>query len=226
MEWQPDPHTTDRDHINIPESLQVFFQVVLTGEVGSTSQRIERLITSIGQDVLYGASRGKIKPPKHMLLPFAIKSLTGNVKLIKILNRLGHGASYSQMTEIDTALCMKKLAMLPDVGIPLLGCVQPYINTTVAFDSIDRLKETLSGARTSHRVNGIIIQPKVIGPQLPKHNEHHITKSKQRSLLEFVDDRHLPTYNAGEKVGPPIRPCLQEVNYTDISKEAWKKTFA
>jgi hypothetical protein len=225
MQWPPDPSNTDKDHVNLPDPLQLFLQVALTGEVGSASQRIEWLINSIGQDIIYGASRGKVKPPKHILLPFAIKSLTGNVEVIKILNRLGHGMSYSQMTEMDTALCLKKIARLPDVGVPHPESVQPYINTTVAYDNIDRREETLSGAGTSHRVNGIIIQPTVYGPHLPKGPEHNITKSKQRSLLDFIDDRHLPTYNAGEKVGPPVRPRLQEVDYTDITKAAWRKTF-
>ena len=44
--------------------------------------------------------------PKHILLPFTIKSLTGNTELIKVINRLGHGISYSKILEIDTALAL------------------------------------------------------------------------------------------------------------------------
>jgi len=46
---------------------------------------------------------GKVKTPKHSLLPFATKSLTGSTELIHILNRCGHGVSYSQTEEVDTA---------------------------------------------------------------------------------------------------------------------------
>ena len=40
---------------------------------------------------------GHSKPPKHILLSYGVKTLTENVELIKMLNRLGHGVSYSQL---------------------------------------------------------------------------------------------------------------------------------
>ena len=96
-----------------------------------------------------------------IILPYAIKCLTGNVEVIQMLNRLGHSISYSQMAEIDTALAWKKIAHLPEEGVPLPESMVQKISTTLAFDNIDRLEETLSGAGTSHRVNGIIIQPRI-----------------------------------------------------------------
>ena len=36
----------------------------------------------------------------------------------------------------------------------------------MVYDNIDRLEETLYGARTTHRVNGIVIQKAFIGPKL------------------------------------------------------------
>ena len=52
------------------------------------------------------------------------------------------------------------------VGLPLN--VYPRVPTTLAFDNIDRLEETLSGCGTSHRVNGIVVQPMVHTVQAPK----------------------------------------------------------
>ena len=68
-------------------------------------------MNSLGQDIIYAVTNGKVKPPKHITLPFAVKSLTGNTELIHMLNRLGHSVSYSQLEEIDTALCLQKLCM-------------------------------------------------------------------------------------------------------------------
>ena len=102
-----------------------------------------------------------VKPQKHLLLPFAIKSLTGNVELIKIMNRLGHSVSYSQMEELDTTLCLEKMA-LSNGDISLPSNIHPNIFTTLAWDNIDRIEETLSGGNTSHRVNGIAVQAKVL----------------------------------------------------------------
>lgn len=36
--------------------------------------------------------------------------VVGNIELIQTLNKLGHGVSYSQLEENDTALCLQKLA--------------------------------------------------------------------------------------------------------------------
>ena len=38
----------------------------------------------------------------------------------------------------------------------------------MVYDNIDRLEETLYSARTTHRVNGIVIQKSFIGPKLPQ----------------------------------------------------------
>ena len=57
----------------------------------------------------------KIKYPSHITLwscaktgeaciVHGVKTLTGNVELLQILNRYGHGISYHQLEENDTAL--------------------------------------------------------------------------------------------------------------------------
>ena len=62
--------------------------------------------------------------------------------------------SYSEIEEINTALCLQKFASTPENAIPLPGNIKPYISTLVQL-YVDRLEETLSGEGTSHRVNGI-----------------------------------------------------------------------
>ena len=126
------------------------------------------------------------RPPStyfcHML-----KSLTNNVELIQIINRCGHGMSYSQIEEINTALCLQKLASTPENSIPLPGNIKPYISTTLAWDNVDRLEETLSGEGTSHRVNGIAIQARHFGPDLPRVDVTPIlSKSKKRSIKRRI----------------------------------------
>ena len=68
--------------------------------------------------------------------------MTGNVELIKIINRLGHVVSYMKLAEVDTAYAIQKISknsgLIPEE-------IQPY-------------QQTISGAGTIHRVNGIVIQ--------------------------------------------------------------------
>ena len=65
----------------------------------------------------------------------------GNVELIKIINRLGHVVSHT-LAEVDTAYAIQKIStnsgLIPEE-------IQPY-------------QQTISGAGTIHRVNGIVIQ--------------------------------------------------------------------
>ena len=107
--------------------------------------------------MVFGVTCGQKKPPEHILLPYAIKTLTNNVELIQILNRCGHGVAYSQIEELNTALCRQKMAMTPENTVPFPDNIKPHISTSLAWDNIDRLEETLSGVGTLHRVNGITI---------------------------------------------------------------------
>lgn len=100
-----------------------------------------------------------------MLLPYAVKSLTNNVELIQIINLFGDGVSNLQIEELNTTLCLEKLAAMPENMIPLPDNIKPYnIPTSLAWDNIERLEETLSGEGTSHHVNGIAEQARHFGP--------------------------------------------------------------
>ena len=111
---------------------------------------------SFAQDLMFGLSRGKIKPRKQILLPYAVKTLTNNDELIQMLNRSGHGLAYSQLEEINTALCFPKMASTSE--IPLPDNIQPHVSTTLALDNIDRLEETLSREGTSPKGNRIAVR--------------------------------------------------------------------
>ena len=126
----------------IPESVTRFL-MLLSGKQDNiqVTERVRRLVRSFGQDMVYAISQGRIKPPKHLVLPFAVKSLTGNIELIHVLNRLGHSVSYSKVQEIDTELCLQKLSVSTgDVALP--GNIFSNVFTTLAWDNIDRLQET------------------------------------------------------------------------------------
>lgn len=194
------PHVEQDELDIIPKSITHFLQTLLTGDCDCTtpSERVKRLTTSFGSDMVYAVSCGRIKPPKQLLLPFAVKSLTGNTELIHTLNRLGHSVSHSQVQEIDTALCLQKMELSRD-DTPLPTNIYPNVFTTLAWDNIDRLEETVSGAGTSHRVNGIAVQAEVIDAT-PQRVMPAIPKSKKRSISPA--QQRLPSYNAGQRVGP------------------------
>lgn len=144
--WPPQPWELTENSVTIPDDLKEFLFTLLTGStefsgLQSCSPKVQRLITSFGQDFVFGASGGRQKPPKHVLLPFAVKSLFNNVHW-----QQPHATNFPSPTTSD---------------------IRPFISTTLAWDNIDRLEETLSGEGTSHRVNGIAVQAYHFGPHPP-----------------------------------------------------------
>ncbi len=59
--------------------------------------------------------------------------------MLKILNKFGHGVSYSQLEENETALCLQKLAASVNQKVALPAYIKPYVFTNLAWDNIDRL---------------------------------------------------------------------------------------
>jgi hypothetical protein len=145
MPWPPQPDELCADYVKLPESLILFLNILFQGNGGNVNPKFQRLAQSVGQDCFYAISGGAIIPAKHILLPWGVKSLTGNVELIKVLNRLGHSISYSKLEELDTALCLQKQRTEADKGVILPSSSHPCIPTILAYDNIDRLEETLSG---------------------------------------------------------------------------------
>ena len=219
--WPFLPEHLGPDSIKIPPPLEKFILAMLTGS--STPRNIttksKRLLDSFGQDLIYAVSAGAQVPPKHILLPSIVKALTGNAELIQSLHRLGHGVSYSLLEEHDTALCFMKLVaggnhvILPDD-------IQPYVFATLAWDNIDRLEETLTGGGTSHRVNGIAVQPRMFGPN-PLQPKRPVIPKSHRKMVE-VDEIPLPIYVPGIKVGPQILNTIDADRVHVLMKAATK----
>ena len=90
---------------------------------------------SVAQDLMFGITRGQYKPAKHIQLPSTVKSISGYVEIIQLLNRLIHGISYSQLEETDTSFCLQKLAMKPQDRNALPQSIFPYMDTTLVFDN-------------------------------------------------------------------------------------------
>ena len=217
--WPVQPSdVSDGSQIDLPNELERLLVGLLTGdtEIKNQSQRINTLVQFISQDLIYAVTCGIHKPPKHILLPNAVKTLTGNVELIQTLNRLGHGVSYTQLEENDTALCLQKLATALNHRVALPASIKPYVFTNLAWDNIHRLEETLTGKGTSHRVNGIVVQPNTFGPHLPRVEFPRTEKLKQRSVSIIHEE--LEDYIAGTRVGP--QPLSTSDNHFQETKEA------
>ena len=112
--------------------------------VANVSPDVHRLVLLLSRDVIHCASRGWIKTPKHVMLPVMVKSLTGNTEVVTILNRFGHGLSYSQIEELETALAEKEIERQRG-GVLLPSVCSPGVPGLFCWDNNDLQEETLSG---------------------------------------------------------------------------------
>ena len=121
--------------------MDLFLSTLLSGcSIESSSSKVNRLKLSTGQDLVYAISNGRIKTPKSILYPYAIKSLTNSTKLITINNQLGHGVSASILEELATENTFRVSENQLDNSILLMKDVV----TMTDHDNIDRNEETLT----------------------------------------------------------------------------------
>lgn len=89
---------------DIPQTLKDFYLSVLAdcNSKRKKNNATNRIINSLSADVIYNATKGKIKSSKHITLAMTLKSLTSSRKIIEIINRYGHCCSYQVVEELET----------------------------------------------------------------------------------------------------------------------------
>ena len=89
LSWPPKPSELSENAVNLSPELDAFLCTLLTGNIEGTNEyphRVRRLVNSFGQDIIYRITGGRQKPPKQILLLYAVKTLTNNVELIQMLH--------------------------------------------------------------------------------------------------------------------------------------------
>ena len=101
MTWPPSPDDLDGGSM-VPALVYNMMAWILSPQseyseerVSEISPDVHRLIVSLSQDLIHCVRRGRMKTPKHVVLPMTVKGTTGSVELITILNQFGHSLSYS-----------------------------------------------------------------------------------------------------------------------------------
>ena len=123
---------------------------------GTENKRTSGLVKSIGQNLLYNSSNGRIKTMKHLQLGVFTKRKTGSKFLIECLKKLGYSVLYYEVNRFETftAESESKNACLQNY-VP--NNVQPTFFVTLIYDNCDRNPKSTNG-EVMHCTNGIIIQ--------------------------------------------------------------------
>ena len=79
------------------------------GNITTLSERMRHKVVSIAQDIVFIASNGSKLTQKHIALPMTMKGITGSSEVVTLLNRFGHGVSYSKLEQIETAMTKRQI---------------------------------------------------------------------------------------------------------------------
>lgn len=195
--WPPPVEEIKGDRVELPASLNRFLKELLTNE--KETKRINRLVNSLGQDIVFCCSNGRIKTVKHLQLGIFTKRKTGSKQMIECLNKLGHSISYYEVNRFETSLAEQESRHASLTSFTPSN-VQPSTFISFVYDNCDHNAETISG-QVMHCTNGILIQRKSNHILEVKTNTDRITDNRRRSFKPVLHE--IQTYRVSrEKVNP------------------------
>ena len=191
------------ERFQIPGILDLMLNTLLQNEDGILQPKGETIKLSFAQDIVYAVTKGRVKTPKSILLPTIIKSLTNNTEIVNVVNRLGHGVSYTLLMESQTENAYKIHELQTESGYILPIDCQKEAFTIYVADNIDRNEETLSGHGTTHKVNNLLIQANGNFSASPLRYSPEI-KRRRRSFKPSDSTDHVTPSFSGKRIGPGV----------------------
>ena len=136
-------------------SAEAFLSTLLTS-LGSKSSHLNRIISSLAQDLVYNASFGRKRVQKHVQLGICVKRKSRSVDLIRWLNHYGHTISYNEINSIETKLAEDQANRRePRKFVP--NNIESSFFVTFVCDNCDHKIESIYDV-TLHGTNGVIIK--------------------------------------------------------------------
>ena len=100
IDWPPSESEVSTEKI-IPGLLELLLRHIISSK-GLHIPRVDRLVSSIAQDLIYNSTNGRSKTVKHVELTLNIKRRSGNKAVITWLNRYGHCILYTDVGLVGT----------------------------------------------------------------------------------------------------------------------------
>ena len=167
-----------KGEVQVPSNVSLFFKYLIAGpDSRRWKQTIkQKRISSMSQDTVYVTTSGLKKLQKHLAVGLSLNSLTGSRKVVEMMCRLGHCASYHAIREIENEMTIEatKSVKARPFGISLNASTA----SVVAWDNFDR--------DTLHETVGIAYQvldnsqPNILENSQEGQNSNENTKLKKR----------------------------------------------
>ena len=199
MTWPPSVEYLKNTEGVLPEEVEHFLKIVLSGSKDCESVRVNRLVLSIGQDICRGVTNGKWTMPKHILLCMTLRHMFRSKELLILLNKFGHCQGYSYSLELETAIAkaVQESASLLPASIIRHPVSQSVFHSE--FDNFEIVNE-LYGAGSVHTAHGIMLQD-IVGEEMVDIESATVPRTRERSLKELPDS-NLPECYMTIRCGP------------------------
>ena len=193
-------------------------------EFVNVDQQKRSKLLSICQDIMTLSRNGNKPTPKSIALGMTLKHLTGSSHVVKLLSSLGHCMSYDRVNRLETAIATKELSNSDQVP----DGFQQGILTVMVFDNIDFTEETLSGAGSTHNMNGIMFQrhTQIAGSTVAELTSTPVSKRKKSFVAPVAE---LDQYFSGQRQGLSLNQASasisQEENHMFNSYDAKEQAY-
>ena len=185
-----------------------------TERVTVSDSRMHHRLISICQDIIYARFKGKTPTPKALALGLTLKHMTGSSHIVKLVSGLGHCCSYESVQRIETAMAIKQVQNEQQIPDGFGKCKL----TVMVYDNIDFSEETLSGAGSTHHMNGIIFQDcKDSSTTFPAPEIETPTSTRSRAKSLATTPVVLEPYHVGPRKGA-IVPDARLLNIYECSE--------
>ena len=139
MNWPPSESQVTTEKIIISGLLELLLRQIIS-TTGSHTPRLDRLVSSIAQDLIYNSINGRSKIVKHVKLALIIKRRTRNKAVITWLNRYGHCISYADVGLVETTFAGDQVQLCSSNGyVP--SVIQSSLLVTFVLDNGDQYME-------------------------------------------------------------------------------------
>ena len=186
---------------------------------------MNRLASSLGQDICKATTYGQWDQPKHILLGTTLRHLFQSAEIITLMNKLGHSTNYSVVLELETAIAKRihqSLTLLSPLIIRNLSCQSVFHSD---FDNFDKFVNQLTGSGSVHTAHGIMLQELL---PLPGENTGgyqpdltSMEKTGERSAT-FGLQESLPECHVFKRKSPQFQVCRRSITNAEAEM---KKTF-
>ena len=178
--------------------------------------RVDRLVSSIAQDLICNSTNGRSKTVRHVELALNIKRRTGNKAVITWLNRNGHCISYTDVGLVETKFVDDQVQLCSSSGyVP--SVMQPSVPVIFVWDNGDHNPESVHGV-SLHCTNGIMRKLQEDRPSpvastdviVTDNTENTITESRTRKRRSFQPVQSvIKPYTGDKRQNPTVIRALE-----------------